>query len=371
MRFSSVAAATKYGALFFIVLATFVMFQVCAFTSLPLRLSTGCRSRLLFVPHEIRRCSRLRSSSETQDSQKVPGLPVGGDFAGLSSTFDAASGRLIPIPERLVPKALLDWDMSPSALEILVSEDIADSVWNRQTLTILPEAGCGSENLMTMKTVEQAGGSTGGSIWSSKDDADASETDCWSLCYPYAVGNQQRLRVETCFGLALGEDEADQYRSRLVVDLLVPVPVVQRDDEKTSLQLELVNPVRLCLERQISTHSSGGTVADGGLDGKRVFRWLGSILSSKKMQAFAEDDTSGTVWRPTTDSSSSARDDMLHLPGNLTLSFSGMQLEMGQVYPESGLRQVVRQTFRDGGDGTIATNSITSWLEKGQYDGKG
>jgi hypothetical protein len=47
-----------------------------------------------------------------------------------------------------------------------------------------------------------------------------------------------------------------------------------------------------------------------------------------------------------------------------------MQLEMGQVYPESGLRQVVRQTFRDGGDETITTSLITSWLEKGQYDGE-
>jgi hypothetical protein len=315
---------------------------------------------------------------DTRYSQTVPSLPVGGDFAGLSATFDAVSGRLIPIPERLVPKELLAWGVPPSALEILVSEDIpTDSVWNRQTLTILPEVGCGIDNLTTIKTVEQAGGSTGGSLWSSKDDADASETDCWSLCYPYAVGNQQRLRVETCFGLVLGEDKADQYRSRLVVDLLL-VPAVQRDDEKTSLLLELVKPVQLCVERQISTVSSDGTVADGGgLDGTSVFRWLGSTLSSKKMQdLFAEDHTSNsTVWRPTTDSSSSARDgtskkDMLHLPGNLTLTFSGMQLEMGQVYPESGLRQVVRQTFRDGGDETITTSLITSWLEKGQYDGE-
>jgi hypothetical protein len=48
---------------------------------------------------------------------------------------------------------------------------------------------------------------------------------------------------------------------------------------------------------------------------------------------------------------------MLHLPGNLMLAFSGMKLVMGQVRLESGLPQIVRQTFRDGGNDTIATSS--------------
>ena len=34
---------------------------------------------------------------------------LGGDFAGLAATFNPGSGAFIPIPEHMVPDALLDW----------------------------------------------------------------------------------------------------------------------------------------------------------------------------------------------------------------------------------------------------------------------
>jgi hypothetical protein len=52
----------------------------------------------------------LGSSSKTQESISASGLippvPVVGDYAGLSATFDI-SGKLIPVPEHLVPPRVI------------------------------------------------------------------------------------------------------------------------------------------------------------------------------------------------------------------------------------------------------------------------
>jgi len=90
------------------------------------------------------------SSNVTSNSYRIDTVTplVGGDYAGLSATFDA-HGKLIPIQEHWIPESLLEWGQAPWCLEVLVSEDV--DATTRQTVTILPETGCAVDNLETIK----------------------------------------------------------------------------------------------------------------------------------------------------------------------------------------------------------------------------
>lgn len=81
-------------------------------------------------------------------------LLFGGDFAGQYATFSPSDGKVIHVPEHLVPEAMIEWGQVPSCLECLVSEDwiMEDdkpTVLERSTVTVLPETGCGIDNLET------------------------------------------------------------------------------------------------------------------------------------------------------------------------------------------------------------------------------
>jgi hypothetical protein len=288
------------------------------------------------------------SSSETRESISAPGLippvPIVGDYAGLSATFDM-TGKLIPVPEYLVPPALLEWGQAPSCLETLVSIG-SDQRW---TATILPETGCGVDNLQVTRTVESFSG-------------DSSHDDIFSV--DHAI-HQQKLRVESYFGLELdldGDNKEDtaKFRSRLALNLQV------QGDQK----LQIIGPISIGLERQVDEISSSGTVGKGGgLDGRSVSRWLGAL---SKMLSFAERDMKGVSWVSSTNNDKSnlnSDDEMttLYLPGNLTLSYgskdddSQFQLEMGQIHAASGLRHVIRRTFQ-GND----LNNVERWVERGE-----
>jgi len=319
------------------------------------------------------KCSSIRaaicsSESISADVNNAPRkVPVGGDFAGITANFDVRTGQLIPIPEHLVPKSLLEWGQAPSTLEILVSEDNDDT---RYTTTILPETGCGVDNLETTKSVEKIGKGKmffNDTIWSSHQ--------CSSR-------EQRSLRrLETYFGLSFSEDQQSKYRSRLTLNLLV----------HDNADLELLNPVRVSLERQINSISSNGTVANGGgLDGQSVSRWLGPVLTSRQVQNFAEEKMC-SEWVPLSkcneeaivshsDSSMPIPDSlmldaqrcsdvvMLYLPGNMTLAYSygpercKMQLEMGQIY-NGRERQVLRRNL----SGKESADFVETWIEQGEY----
>jgi len=84
---------------------------------------------------------------------------LGGDYAGLFATFSSRTGELIPVPEHLVPQSMIDWGDIPSNLEVLTSEDFSTDgkieEFKRTTVTVLPEVGCGIDNLETTKKVER------------------------------------------------------------------------------------------------------------------------------------------------------------------------------------------------------------------------
>ena len=112
---------------------------------------------------------RIMMSTSTSSSQSVISTSqknniVGGDYAGLLATFSSKTGELISVPEHLVPASMLEWGDIPSSLEILTSEDWLSSSnddcndakeMERTTITVLPEVGCGIDNLEVIKKIEK------------------------------------------------------------------------------------------------------------------------------------------------------------------------------------------------------------------------
>ena len=60
--------------------------------------------------------ARAMSSAAPRDDDDVDvdDDVLGGDWAGLSATFDPASGALVPVPEHLVPASMVEWGDVPS-----------------------------------------------------------------------------------------------------------------------------------------------------------------------------------------------------------------------------------------------------------------
>ena len=373
-------------------------------------------------------------------------VPFGGDFAGRSASFDAATGELIPIPEHYVPDSLLEWGQAPLLWEVLVSEDdtvVENSVddddailllrqqnWRRQTTTILPATGCGVDNLETMKRIDRAVAWCEDSLWRSRravpEDGGTTLPQIVSTitqrCSNHAGGGGSQntsnglFRVEACFGWNHqiddddDDDDSNRYRSRVSVDLRLP-----SDDPSQQQQLQPITQLHVALERQISPNSSHGTVADGGgLDGQRVSRWLGPVLSSRRaveslfggrLEAPAKHQ-----WKPAAADSEQSfwvgrgrrtqHDDddtviSLVLPGNVTVAYSYyncsssseedigdddephataapppiqrlLHLEIGQVYPDAGLRQVLGRSFRFD-KGSVVADRVQARLEQGEW----
>ena len=77
----------------------------------------------------------------------------GGDYAGHSATYNKVTGDLIPVPDYMVPESMIEWGAVPGCLEVITSEIISrDSAdLDRFTVSVMPEVGCGVDNLDTTK----------------------------------------------------------------------------------------------------------------------------------------------------------------------------------------------------------------------------
>jgi hypothetical protein len=184
-----------------------------SFTPLANRISGSSFTTMQSVAND-----KANNEQQAVDADALPSV-YGGDFCGLSATFSATTGDLIPVPEYLVPDVLLEWGQGPSCLEVIVSEDIHDGSFTRQTVTVVPDVGCGVDNLDTMKS-EQVIGNLGKMF--GDDDS--------IVALDYSLPNQA-TRSETTFGLQNGQ------RMRVMVDM--------QDKQVKS-------PITLVLERQTS-----------------------------------------------------------------------------------------------------------------------
>lgn len=202
--------------------------------------------------------SKCRSNCYVRNFRKsIPALTAsklyGGDFAGLSANF-SPDGALIPVPEYLIPKDLLEWGEHPSCLEVLVSEaEASPTEWSRQTISVLPAVGCGVDNLDTEKKESLL-----------EVQALRVTDDIVSFDVEHE-GEKKGRRAETIFSVSIGDD----HRLRLILDI--------SSSSETGFTIE--SPITITLERKVSEISSGGAIADGGgLTGSRVTELMGPHL---------------------------------------------------------------------------------------------
>ena len=217
----------------------------------------------------------------------------------------------------------------PTALEVIVSEDAIDPrlrEWTRQTLTVLPETGCGVDNLETTKKEVEV---ESYNLW-----RDEHETTQQAL---YRDGAAWRL--ETIFGWI------PNHRVCMSVGLT-----------DQGGKLDLKSPVVVTLERQTHSESSAGSRADGGgLDGRSVSEWMGNVL--RKSHSFATETPKNFRF------SSDDKLSRISYPRNLTLSCGWIDedklvVEMGQVWQDEKVHHVVKRTFSSIADFSIESAKI-------------
>jgi hypothetical protein len=253
---------------------------------------------------------------------------LGGDFAGKAATFNPADGTLIDIPDYLIPKALIEWGQAPKCLDVLVSEDIDEESLARSTITVLPDTGCSIDNLETVRVNDDIDLST---LWG----------DSNVVALQYSTSDEE-LRVETIFGIEKG------YRMRVVIDL-VPHETV----------FAIQSPMALVLERRTSASSSGGTIAEGGLDGRTVSILLGERL--RKSATFAGKE-------PLEECYESEGIQFVSLPGNVSIAYGWLSddewvLQVGHILEGTKTRRVVSRQFGMAGEGELNLD-VESWEEE-------
>ena len=245
------------------------------------------------------------------------------------SNIPTGEGTLIEIPDHLIPESLKEWGQEPKCLEVLVSEDFTkdNSALIRHTVTVLPDTGCGVDNLETVKV---------------SDDIDLSSQageNSNLVALQYSTADEE-LRVETIFGLD------DGYRMRVVMDMYPSDPV-----------FVIKSPMALIFERRTSASSSGGTIADGGgLDGRTVSMLLGKRL--RQSPTFAEEE-------PNDVSFASEGMQFVSLPGNISIAYGWLAedewvLQVSHV--ESCRRRVVSRQFTLAENGDLDFD-VETWEE--------
>ena len=220
---------------------------------------------------------------------------IGGDYAGLFATFSSETGKLVSVPEHLIPESMLEWGEIPSSLETLTSEDIIlnddNETLERTTITVLPEVGCGIDNLeVTKKSTKFESESTRSYNWHHKTHPEREVAiDCQR--------GKSSLDIETTFQVGSDIDEEDdemssrtrRIRLSLSLDVSKQKPVISK----------LIN---LQVERQLSTTSTQGTAwtgpkyNSGGLDMGTVVNNIGNDIMRSDVFAVKRIKGGGDVW---------------------------------------------------------------------------
>lgn len=205
----------------------------------------------------------------------------GGDYAGQSATFSNLDGSLIRVPERYVPESLIEWGQIPGCLEVIVSEDLkmtneeeqeGEETLTRTAVTVLPEVGCGIDNLETMKKKEEI--ALGGY------KAFAMDRYQIATCLIPNTTTTKKHRVVECIFLFRDNDhdkKATTYRTRIRIFL--------KDGHGNEFHPSM--PMEVIQERKTSEKSTTGRIADGGgLDARTVMQLVGK---DKINQPFCEE----------------------------------------------------------------------------------
>ena len=296
-------------------------------------------------PHPNTSPLTLRLSSTQPDDDKLSSTSntvkslLGGDYAGHSATFSSSDGKLIPVPEHLVPESLIEWGQIPSCLEVLSSEDVAiatagDEIGlqlQRGTVSVLPEVGCGVDNLDTMRTKEtfqlsSISGSTAsasdgistGQFYAFAENEDEDHGDCRQVLAwrteMAPLRDASRIKLETAFSLPsemtppIDEDDGDKksFERRIRVSF-----------EAMPSERKISSPISVISERRIrDTSSNAQWGVGGGLDGRTVSKLIGKESVTKP---FA--DNKPLLVGSDEGDESRGGEVTLSLPGNIVLRY--------------------------------------------------
>eukprot|EP00956_Cyclotella_meneghiniana_P037281 scaffold136414_cov60-Cyclotella_meneghiniana.AAC.3 len=250
-----------------------------AFTSVLLRQASSFTSTLFPSPRKTSfnfnsaTLSMTSSSCVPPVSTLLSSPIIGGDYAGFSANFCAKSGELIPVPEHLVPESMLEWGDIPSHLEVLTSENESGEnvLVTRTTITVLPEVGCGIDNLETIK----------------KENTLVSDNTQWQLYVPDEkkqiasidqLKSAHQVELETIFQTA-AEEVTDENGKTITYPRRIRISFAV--DKSTR---SLTSDISIQVERQLSEKSSSGIKwtgeqhNSGGLDARTVVNDIGNDI---------------------------------------------------------------------------------------------
>jgi len=239
---------------------------------------------------------------------------IGGEYAGVYSTHSSLTGKLIPVPDHYVPAAMKEWDMVPAYFEFLLSDELLPEEqqkekevsniisFKRRTATILPEVGCGIDNLDVMSNVDttilgqpdQKEGN--GMVHIFGDEEKIMTFDKNSPSLSRKDKDLPRKRIETIFYLPIPNDEDNQdggkdeegktqQRFRVAFDIL---PTEGAIHDKIILSLE--HPFPDGLFGVNKKKNVAGLVDGGGLDGRTVSTLIGRDILNYAKSLHNEDE---------------------------------------------------------------------------------
>ena len=238
--------------------------------------SLSTLSSAYFIPAGKGRAFRMsRGASVTpadDECQSATAGPLGGDWVGLMATFSPTDGRLVPVPDHLVPQSMLDWGDVPTYLETLTSEDLSspgeETALQRVAMTVLPEVGCGVDNLEVTKKIESFSAQHSRfSAWGEPNTA---------TC---VASIEQRTEKSSAFEVIFefepkaDDEESETHRRRLRIAITVEV-----DGDGSYSLSKLINMYVERLSTVQSTQGmawSGPASNSGGLDARSVTQAIG------------------------------------------------------------------------------------------------
>ncbi|KAK1744464.1 hypothetical protein QTG54_004997 [Skeletonema marinoi] len=323
-------------------------------------------------------CSSTAASTPLT-STTLGSVAAGGDHAGLSATFSSKTGELIPVPEHLVPESMIEWGEIPSYFEILVSEDLLEeneekkTKMERTTITVLPEVGCGIDNLETTKKVEEFNLHTNESRHVKWKDGKEQDVLVLDRKVGPSTAPDQLVYVETMFQVASevvtddqdaaatdNEDREQVYPRRIRVTFTI---------DTTSNHI-IKDTITINIERLYSTTSTKGTRwsgpqhNSGGLDARSVMNTIGKdivygdVFGVKRLKSgedvwMMDDAVKRIVIEGTED------DDSIRLPQNILVQFHnkessqswGIELSHFDVSGSKMYRRSVLRAFDSSEDG--------------------
>ena len=221
----------------------------------------------------------------------------GGDFAGHSATFSSKTGLLIPVPEHLLPASLIEWDSIPSCFEVITSEDFDEEQHHRirrNIVTVIPEVGCGVDNLDTILSTEDL----------LIHDVNV---DCTGQVVAVSQSINKNIHIqnlESTFATLNQSSETHASLKRTRISLEV-------DMDRCIIN----SPIRIVVERRTSSESTKGKIAQGGgLDGRTVASLIG-----KDAYNIPFSDEPGRIIDPSHPKLDLYNKTVLSLPGNAVI----------------------------------------------------